>query len=103
MLAKLTSKNQLTLPRLALQELGEVEYFDVEVRAGQIVLTPVRIQRGDAVRARLAELGVTPSDVDAAVTWARSAHSGEAVAESSASYATKRRRTVATVRKRKDR
>lgn len=103
MLAKLTSKNQLTLPRLALQTLGEVEYFDVEVRAGQIVLTPVRIQRGDAVRARLAELGVTPSEVDAAVNWARSANRGEAVAESTASYTTTRRKTVGTARKRKDR
>ena len=47
MLAKITSKNQLTLPKSAVQALGAVEYFDVEVRAGQIVLTPVRIQRGD--------------------------------------------------------
>lgn len=103
MLAKLTSKNQLTLPRLALQTLGEVEYFDVEVRAGQIVLTPVRIQRGDAVRARLAELGLQPSDVEAAVGWARSAKRGKAVAESPADDVTARRRSASTARKRKER
>ncbi len=73
MLAKITSKNQLTLPKSVTQAVGATEYFDVEVRAGQIVLTPVRIQRGDAVRAKLAELDLTPADVADAVAWARSA------------------------------
>jgi hypothetical protein len=72
MLAKITSKNQLTLPKAAVTAVGAAEYFDVEVRHGQIVLTPVRIQRGDAVRAKLAELGVGERDVAAAVEWARS-------------------------------
>lgn len=71
MLAKITSKNQLTLPKSVTQAVGAAEYFDVEVRAGQIVLTPVRIQRGDAVRAKLAELDLTPADVADAVAWAR--------------------------------
>ena len=72
MLAKLTSKNQLTLPKAAVEAVAAAEYFDVEVRDGQIVLTPVLIQRGDAVRAKLAELGLTDSDVAEAVQWARS-------------------------------
>jgi hypothetical protein len=63
MLAKLTSKNQLTLPKAAVQAVGQTEYFDVQVRDGQIVLTPVRIQRGDAVRAKLAALGLGEGDV----------------------------------------
>ncbi|MBK9363809.1 MAG: AbrB/MazE/SpoVT family DNA-binding domain-containing protein [Rubrivivax sp.] len=71
MLAKLTSKNQLTLPKSITEAVGPAEYFDVEARDGQIVLTPVRIQRGDAVRARLAELQLTEADLAAAVTWAR--------------------------------
>ncbi|MBA3456038.1 MAG: AbrB/MazE/SpoVT family DNA-binding domain-containing protein, partial [Deltaproteobacteria bacterium] len=54
MLAKLTIKNQLTLPKAVTQAVGPAEYFEVEARAGQIVLTPVRIQRADAVRAKLA-------------------------------------------------
>ena len=53
--AKRTSKNQLTLPKAAVQAVGAAEYFDVAVNEGQIVLTPVRIQRGDAVRAKLAD------------------------------------------------
>lgn len=71
MLAKMTSKNQLTLPRSVTDQVGPTEYFDVEVRDGQIVLTPVRIQRGDAVRAKLAALGLGAEDVRDAVQWAR--------------------------------
>ncbi len=71
MLAKITAKNQLTLPKSVTASLGPVEYFDVEARDGQIILTPVRIQRGDAVRAKLAELDLGEADVAAAVAWAR--------------------------------
>jgi hypothetical protein len=71
MLAKMTSKNQLTLPKVLVTEVGATEYFDVEARNGQLVLTPVRIHRGDAVRAKLAELNLCESDVADAVDWAR--------------------------------
>lgn len=84
MLAKITSKNQITLPKRAVEAVGAAEYFDVEVRGGQIVLTPVRIQRGDAVRAKLAALGLTEADVADAVRWARSDATG--VAEAPTGY-----------------
>jgi hypothetical protein len=71
MLAKMTSKNQLTLPKSVIQAVEATEYFDVEARAGQISLTPVRVQRGDAVRAKLAELNLGPADIANAVSWAR--------------------------------
>ena len=71
MLAKLTTENQLTLPKRIFAEVGAEDYFDVEVRNGQIVLTPVRIQRADLVRAKLAELNLEESDLEKAVTWAR--------------------------------
>ena len=71
MLAKITAKNQLTLPKSLTQSVGATEYFDVEARGGQLILTPVRIQRGDAVRAKLAELDLTEDDMAAAVAWAR--------------------------------
>lgn len=73
MLAKMTSKNQLTLPKSITAAVGSAEYFDVETRNGQIVLTPVRIQRGDAVRAKLAELDLGEQDIADAVAWARKA------------------------------
>ena len=71
MLAKMTSKNQLNLPKSVTAALGPVEYFDIATRDGQVILTPVRIQRGDAVRAKLAELGLGDADVTTAVAWAR--------------------------------
>ncbi len=71
MLAKLTSKNQLTLPKAATAAIGPADYFEVEARDGQLILTPVRIQRADAVRAKLAELGLGEQDVADAVKWAR--------------------------------
>jgi hypothetical protein len=86
-LAKITSKNQLTLPKSVTQAVGATEYFDVEARGGQIILTPVRIQRGDAVRAKLAELNLGDSDIAAAVAWARGQASAPAQAsEPAAAY-----------------
>jgi hypothetical protein len=71
MLAKMTAKNQLTLPKTVTDAVGATEYFDVEIRNGQIILTPVRIQRADAVRAKLVELKLSEQDIADAVTWAR--------------------------------
>lgn len=69
MLAKLTSKNQLTLPKSVTDQLGAVQYFEVSLQAGQVLLTPVRIQRGDAVRAKLAELSIDDQAIDQALAW----------------------------------
>ncbi len=71
MIAKLTSKNQLTLPKAVVESLGAPEYFDIETRAGQLILTPVQLQRTDALRERIREMGVTEQDVKDAVAWAR--------------------------------
>jgi len=71
MLAKMTSKNQLTLPKAITNAVGPAQYFDVKAKDGQIVLTPVRIQRADALRAKLAELNLKDADVEDAVNWAR--------------------------------
>jgi len=89
MLAKLTSKNQITLPKAAVEATGSAEYFDVEVRAGQLVLTPVRIQRANVVRAKLAALDLGDNDLAAAVSWARKAGAADTqsrVSQPRASY-----------------
>jgi hypothetical protein len=72
MLTKLTAKNQITLPKKVTQALSPFEYLEVETRNGQIVLTPVRLQRAESLRAKLAELEITERDVSQAVAWARS-------------------------------
>ena len=71
MLAKLSSKNQITLPKAMLQEIGDVEYFEVGVSDSRIVLTPVKLQQADAVREKLAALGIGEGDVKDALAWAR--------------------------------
>lgn len=71
MLAKLTSKNQLTLPKAVVAAVQGTEYFDVVEENGRIVLTPVRINRADAVRAKLEELNLSEADIADAVAWVR--------------------------------
>jgi hypothetical protein len=70
-LIKINDKNQITLPKSLMQALGAAEYFDVQARDGQLILTPVRLVTADAVRAKLAELGISATDSAAAVDWAR--------------------------------
>jgi hypothetical protein len=71
MLAKLTSKNQLTLPKAIVEKLPKTEYFDVQAEGGRIVLTPVQLQKMEAIWRKLEALGITEKDVDDAVKWAR--------------------------------
>ena len=71
MLAKLTSKNQLTLPKRVADQFPGAQYFAVAAEGDRIVLTPVRVQQADAVRVKLAELGIGERDVANAVRWAR--------------------------------
>ena len=71
MLAKLTAKNQLTLPKAVLSFCRGTEYFDVTEENGRIVLVPVRLNRVNAVRAKLAALGLTENDVAKAIDWVR--------------------------------
>jgi bifunctional DNA-binding transcriptional regulator/antitoxin component of YhaV-PrlF toxin-antitoxin module len=100
MLAKITAKNQLTLPKSVTQAVGAAEYLDVQVRDGQIILTPVRIQRGDAVRAKLAELGLGEADVADAVRWARASAATPMAAEPGKDYAAPAKARTAAKKKR---
>lgn len=76
MLAKKTSKNQVTLPKAIVRELPDAEYFDVSLRDGEVVLKPVVISTpGDklkVVREKIRGLGFVEKDVEGAIRWARS-------------------------------
>ncbi len=72
MRARLTAGNRLTLPKAALAAVGPADWFDVTAENGRIVLTPVRANRADAVRAKVDGLGLSEIDVGDAVEWARS-------------------------------
>lgn len=71
MLAKVTSKNQLTLPKQVVDALGNPSHFEVEVDGDRLVLTPSRPGSANAVRRKLHALGLLESDVMDAVAWAR--------------------------------
>jgi hypothetical protein len=75
MLAKKTSKNQITLPREIVKAFPDAEYFDVSIKDNTIRLmpvkmTPVRLSL-DSVREKIRKLGLTEQDVDGAIQWAR--------------------------------
>ena len=63
MLVKLTTKNQITLPKAVVSAVDAAEYFDVQVENGRIVLMPARDQ--------LQRLGISEQDVADAIAWAR--------------------------------
>lgn len=75
MLAEKTVKNQITLPKTIVQQLPDVEYFEVSVREGEVVLRPVVLSApGEAlkvVRAKIKALGLAEEDVTDAIRWAR--------------------------------
>ncbi|MDE3149978.1 MAG: AbrB/MazE/SpoVT family DNA-binding domain-containing protein [Acidobacteriota bacterium] len=71
MLAKKTSKNQLTLPKVVASRFPGVEYFEVSTDGKLITLKPLQRSRADEVRENLAQLGITEQDVKDAIAWAR--------------------------------
>ncbi|HBG05603.1 MAG: AbrB family transcriptional regulator [Geobacteraceae bacterium GWC2_58_44] len=75
MLAKKTSKNQLTLPKEIAGNFPGIDLFDATIEENRIVLTPVKITPITVslagVRAKLKKLGITSEDVVEAVEWAR--------------------------------
>ena len=70
-LAKKTSKNQLTLPKAIADRFPGVDYFEVAADAERIVLKPVRLGGAKEIRKRLAAAGIGPHDVEDAIAWAR--------------------------------
>jgi hypothetical protein len=76
MLAKKTSKNQITLPKEIVKAFQDAEYFDVSIKDNAIRLMPVKItpiqSSLDSVREKIKKLGLTEKDIGEAVQWARS-------------------------------
>jgi hypothetical protein len=75
MLAKLTSKNQITLPKSAVMAFEGTAYYDVEVRPEGLLLRPAKVQVGedplDEARRRFREKGFNEETIAEAVKWAR--------------------------------
>ena len=75
MLAKRTTKNQITIPKAVMEAFPGVEYFDVRRQDREIVLKPVAInskaEELERIRDKIAALGITEREIEAAVRWAR--------------------------------
>ena len=71
MLAKLTVKNQLTLPKAVATRFGGVEYFDVSTDGVSITLRPLQRSRANEVWDKLEELGIVEEDIADAIKWAQ--------------------------------
>ncbi len=71
MRVKLNPQNRITLPDAVVRGVGRPEYFDVEVIAGQIVLTPAQTSKVDVLRDQIESRLVTQRDIADAVIWAR--------------------------------
>ncbi len=74
MLAKITAKNQVTIPKKIIAQLPEVRYFDVELKDGIVMLKPLKFYDTDLnqIRSKINKLGLKPNCVREAVKWARS-------------------------------
>lgn len=74
MLAKLTSKNQITIPKKIIAQLPEVEYFEVELKDGFVMLKPLKTYDTsiETIRAKVKKLGLKENTVKEAIEWARS-------------------------------
>jgi len=74
MLAKMTSKNQITIPKKIMDQMPSVKYFEVELKDGKIELKPLRVYETDLekIRSKMKNLGLKPNSVREAVEWARS-------------------------------
>ena len=80
-LAKLSSKNQLTLPKEIVDHFPGVSYFEVRDAGSEIVLAPMRTvpaanyaraqQTIEKLQKHFEERGITEKDVQDAVAWAK--------------------------------
>ena len=75
MLARKTSKNQLTLPKEVVGIFPGIDLFDARVENNRIILTPVKITplevSLESIRKKMTTLGITENDVTEAIKWAR--------------------------------
>jgi len=75
MLAKKTSKNQLTLPKEIADKFPGIDMFDAEVDNNRIILVPVKMTPISAtlesIRDKMNKLGINEADISEAINRAR--------------------------------
>lgn len=79
MLAKITSKNQITIPKKIIEKLPGIKHFDLEFKDGIIIMKPIKFYDTnlDQIRAKVKKLGLKENSVAEAIKWAKSKKSGQ--------------------------
>ena len=74
MLAKITSKNQITIPKKIVEKIPDVKHFDIEFKNGVVILKPIKFfdTSLDQIRAKTKKLGLKEDSVAEAIRWAKS-------------------------------
>ena len=74
MLAKITSKNQITIPKKIIEKIPNVKHFDIELKDGIIIMKPIKFYDTnlDQIRAKVKKLGLKENSVAEAIKWAKS-------------------------------
>ncbi len=74
MLAKITSKNQITIPKKIIEKMPGVEHFDIEYKNGAVILKPIKLFNTnlDQIRFKIKKLGLNENSVAEAIEWVKS-------------------------------
>jgi bifunctional DNA-binding transcriptional regulator/antitoxin component of YhaV-PrlF toxin-antitoxin module len=74
MLAKITSKNQITIPKKIIEKMPDVKHFDLELKDGVVIMKPIRFYDTnlEQIRGKIKKLGLTEDSVAEAIKWAKS-------------------------------
>ena len=74
MLAKITSKNQITIPKKIIEKIPNVKHFDIELKDGVIIMKPIKFYDTnlDQIRAKIKKIGLKENSFAEAIKWAKS-------------------------------
>ena len=74
MLSKITSKNQITIPKKIIEKIPGIKHFDIELKDGVIIMKPIKFYNTnlDQIRAKVKKLGLKENSVAEAIKWAKS-------------------------------
>jgi len=76
MLCKVSSKNQITIPKELLKHFQNSEYFDARLEGDKIVLEPMIVRpleskKLEEIRNKIGSLGITEQDIPQLVAESR--------------------------------
>ena len=73
MFVKVTSKNQITIPKKIMEKFSGTQYFEIKSTGDAVMLKPLKISDAslDQIRTKIDQLGLKSTSIQEAVKWAR--------------------------------